>query len=79
LFIHRTFGEAHREGATGGEDEEEGEEERSGSSNSMDSIRGLRKELAAAVTKIFELREIIRNLEQQLDSRDRAARVGSGH
>jgi hypothetical protein len=49
--------------------------ERRGTTSSMDSIRGLRQELAAAVAKIFELREIIRNLEQQLDSRDRAAKV----
>jgi hypothetical protein len=56
-------------------DVDDDEEERRGTTRSMDSIRGLRQELAAAVAKIFELREIIRNLEQQLDSRDRAAKV----
>ena len=58
------------------DEEEEEEEDSSVESRCRDSRAGLRQELAAAVNKIFELREIIRSLELQMESRDRAAKVG---
>ena len=57
-------------------DEGDDEEDSSVESRCRDSRAGLRQELAAAVNKIFELREIIRSLELQMESRDRAAKVG---
>ncbi len=39
------------------------------------SRAGLRQELAAALAKIFQLREIIRSLELQLEARDKTLKV----
>ena len=56
------------------EDEEGGEEEAEGSL-ADNSRAGLRQELAAALAKIFQLREIIRSLELQLEARDKTLKV----
>jgi hypothetical protein len=58
-----------------GEDLEE-EDESEAEGRLADSSRaGLRQELAAALAKIFQLREIIRSLELQLEARDKTLKV----
>jgi hypothetical protein len=52
-----------------------GLEEESGESRLAESRQGLKKELAAALNKIFELREIIRSLELQMETKERIYKV----
>ncbi len=55
-----------------------GLEEESGESRLAESRQGLKKELAAALNKIFELREIIRSLELQMETKERIYKVVNG-
>ena len=65
----------HSEGEEEEDPEEEEEEEERGERRLADTRAALKQELAAAVNKIFELREIIRSLEPQLESKDRLVKV----
>ena len=77
VYVFRYCRKSGEDESDEGDDEPaEEEEDSSVESRCRDSRAGLRQELAAAVNKIFELREIIRSLELQMESRDRAAKVG---